>query len=359
MARIVICAGLIAVLLGGCQEPVTPSPPDIRPVRSVTVERRPGLEHFSSTGQVRAQEEVNIAFRLDGRVLERRVGVGDTVRAGQIVARLDPQNQANALRSARAMMFAAQGQLTQARNTFERQQELMGRGYTTRAQFDQSQQAFQTAQAQAESAQAQLRQAEDMLGYTELYADADGTVIDKGAEPGEVVRAGQMIVKVARQGVRDAVFDIPAQLMRATSLRDHLVEVALTDDPRVKTTGRAREVAPQADPTTRTFQVRIGLTRPPEAMRLGAVVTGRIQVAGAPSVELPASALLQAQGQPAVWVFDPASHTVALRTVDVLRYERASVVIGEGLETGEVIVTAGVQALRPGQKVRLLGGRNS
>jgi RND family efflux transporter MFP subunit len=287
-------------------------------------------------------------------MLERRVNIGDRVKAGQLVARLDPLIQQNAFRSAQANLSAAQGQLTEARNTFERQQALVNQGFTTRARFDQAQQALQTAQANVDSTQAQLRNAQEQLGYTDLYVDADGTVTDKGAEPGEVVRAGQMIVKVARQGGRDAVFDVPAQLIR-TGPRDPVVQIALTEDPSVRTTGRVREVAPQADPTTRTFQVKVGLTKPPEAMRLGATVTGTIQLGSAPVIEVPASALTEASGRPAVWVVDPTSQTVALRNIDVARYEPSSVVVSQGLEAGEIVVTAGVHALRPGQKVRLLG----
>jgi membrane fusion protein, multidrug efflux system len=343
----------VAMLLAGCQEPAPP-PPEARPVRTVTVERRAGGEPVSLTGQIRAQDEVSLAFRIDGRMLERRVNIGDRVRAGQLVARLDPLIQQNAFRSAQANLSAAQGQLTEARNTFERQQALVEKGFTTRARFDQAQQALQTAQANVDSTQAQLRNAQEQLGYTDLYVDADGTVTDKGAEPGEVVRAGQMIVKVARQGGRDAVFDVPAQLIR-TGPRDPVVQIALTEDPSVRTTGRVREVAPQADPTTRTFQVKVGLTKPPEAMRLGATVTGTIQLGSAPVIEVPASALTEASGRPAVWVVDPTSQTVALRNIDVARYEPSSVVVSQGLEAGEIVVTAGVHALRPGQKVRLLG----
>jgi membrane fusion protein, multidrug efflux system len=114
-------------------------------------------------------------------------------------------------------------------------------------------------------------------------------------------------------------------------------------------------VSPQADAATRTFQVKVGIIDPPEAMRLGSTLTGRIKLSAPPGVQVPASALTQTDGRPAVWVVDPHSQTVSLRNVDVLRYDPASVVISQGLETGEVVVTAGVQMLHPGQKVRLLG----
>ena len=280
--------------------------------------------------------------------------MGDVLQPGQLIARLDPHNQQNALRSAQANLSAAEAMLTQARLTFGRQQELLRNGWAPRARFDEAQQALQAAQAQVNSAQAQLRIAEDQLGYTTLSADVPGAVTAVGAEPGEVVRAGQMIVQLARQGGRDAVFDVPEQLIR-TAPRDPVVQIALTDDPKVTATGRVREVAPQADAATRTFQVKVGITDPPEAMRLGSTVTGRIQLAAPPGLEVPASALTEANGRPAVWVVDPQSQTVSLRNVDVARYDPASVVVSQGLELGEVVVTAGVQVLRPGQKVRLLG----
>ena len=199
------------------------------------------------------------------------------LNGGQVVARLDPQIQQNALRSAEANLASAEAALTQARLTFARQQELLKGGWTPRANFDEAQQKLLTAEAQVDSAQAQVRIAQEQQSYTVLFADAPGAVTAVGAEPGEVVHAGQMIVQLARQGGRDAVFDVPEQLIR-TGPRDPVVEIALTNDPQVKATGRVREIAPQADAATRTFQVKVGIIDPPEAMRLGSTVTGSIQL---------------------------------------------------------------------------------
>jgi RND family efflux transporter MFP subunit len=348
-----VAAALIATTVTGCDDPAPPAS-EARPVRTVVVEREAEGEIVSLTGQIRAKDQVSLAFRLDGRMIERPVNVGDVVKGGQVVARLDPQNQQNALRSAQADLASAEAVLTQARLTFWRQQKLLADGWTTRARFDDAQQALVTAQAQVDSAQAHLRIAQDQLSYTVLFADAPGVVTAVGAEPAEVVHAAQMVVQLARQGGRDAVFDTPEELIR-TGPRDPLVEIALTDDPQVKATGRVREVAPQADPATKTFQVKVGLINPPEAMRLGSTVTGSIRLAPPAGVEVPASVLTEANGRPAVWVVDPQSQTVSLRNVEVLRYDPATVIIAQGLETGEIVVTAGVQTLRPGQKVRLLG----
>jgi RND family efflux transporter MFP subunit len=348
----ILWAALIAATVMGCDKPA-PSTPQARPVRTVTVGRVAEGETVSLTGHVRAKDQVSLAFRLDGRMIERPVNVGDVLTAGQVVAKLDVQIQQNALRSAQGDRSSLQAQLVDARLTFGRQQALVKEEATPRARFDEARQKLESIQAQVDAAQAQVRIAEEELSYTVLFADAPGAVTAVGAEPGEVVRAGQMVVQLARQGGRDAVFDVPEQLNR-TGPRDPLVQIALTNDPTVRATGRVREVAPQADATTRTFQVKVGIIDPPQGMELGSTVTGRIKLPAPPGVEIPASALTQASGRPAVWVVDPHSQTVTLRSVDVLRYDPLTVVISQGLETGEVVVTAGVQVLRPGQKVRLL-----
>jgi RND family efflux transporter MFP subunit len=163
-----------------------------------------------------------------------------------------------------------------------------------------------------------------------------------------------MVVRIARQGGRDAVFDLPARVKEAARGLDPVVNVALTSDPSVRATGRVREVSPQANPVTRTFAVRVGLSDPPAAMRLGTTVTGSIELASGGGIRLPASALTSQQGAPAVWVLDPESSSVSLRPVVVGQSGSAEVVLSEGLSQGEIVVTAGVQTLRPGQKVRML-----
>jgi RND family efflux transporter MFP subunit len=349
----IVPAALIALAVAGCNKPAPPAA-QVRPVRTVTVERMAEGETVSLTGQIRAKDEVSLAFRIDGRMIERLVNVGDVLKPGQLVARLDPKDQQDALRTATANLSSVEAVLTEARLTFGRQQELLKGGWTPRAKFDEAQQKLLTAQAAVDAAQAQVRIAHNQLSYTVLFADAAGAVTAKGAEPGEVVHAGQMIVQLARQGGRDAVFDVPEQLIR-TGPRDPVVQIALTNDPAVRATGRVREVAPQADSATRTWQVKVGIIDPPQAMALGSTVTGSIKLSPPPGVEVPPNALTEANGRPAVWVVDLQSQTVSLRNVDVSRYDPGAVIISQGLETGEVVVTAGVQVLRPGQKVRFLG----
>jgi RND family efflux transporter MFP subunit len=271
-----------------------------------------------------------------------------------LLGRLEALNELNALTAAKANVAAAQAKLTQVRNHFERQQTLLAQGWTTRANFDQAERERLTAEAQLDASQAQLNSAHDQVDFTELKADAEGIVTAIGAEPGEVVQAGQMIVRLARHGGRDAIFDVPAQVLRSAPT-DRALDVHLADDSSVTATGRVREVSPQADPVTRTFQVKVGLTDPPENMRLGSTVIGTLQTDAVPMIEIPSSALTEFNGHPAVWIVDPKELTVEIRNVDVLRFDPATVTISQGLDTGDVVVTAGVQALHPGQKVRLLG----
>jgi membrane fusion protein, multidrug efflux system len=340
--------------LAGCQRETEAATPAPRPVRTISVEKREAGTPLTFTGLIEAEDEVSVAFRISGRLLENNGKLGDRVQAGQLMARLESQNELNTLRQAQAGLAAAQGQLTQARNHFERQQTLLAQGWTTRANYDVATQAQQTAQSQVDAAEAQLHTAHDLVSFTELKADAPGVITATGPSAGEVVQAGQMIARLARKDGRDAIFDVPAQLLRSAP-SDPQITVSLTDDPAVTAHGRIREVAAQANPVTRTFEVKVGLTDPPPAMRLGATVVGRLETNAGPIIDIPATALTRINQQPAVWIVDPSTNTVSIRNVDVLRFDQARVVVSQGLDTGEIVVTAGVQALHPGQKIRLLG----
>jgi membrane fusion protein, multidrug efflux system len=352
-----IALTLVLVLAGCKPETAEEAPPPPRPVRTVVVEKGGLAESIVLTGQIQAEKEVALAFRIGGRIIERSVDTGDRVKPDEVVAKLDPQNELNALRSARAALSAAKARLEQDSNHFDRQDTLLKQGWTTRANFDQAQQALRTAQASVDDAKAQLEIAEDRVSYTQLKAGLTGTITRRAAESGEVVQAGQTVFTVARDSGWDAVFDVPAQVLR-TAPEDADVIVALTDDTSVTAKGRVRQVDPQADPVTRTFKVRVTVNDPPAAMRLGATVTGRMEVNQGHGISLPASALTAADKNPAVWVVDPESLTVALKPVEILRFDPGTVVLSGGLYGGEIVVTAGVQALHPGQKVRPLGVRS-
>ncbi|MBN9564241.1 MAG: efflux RND transporter periplasmic adaptor subunit [Alphaproteobacteria bacterium] len=349
---LILCLSLLGP--AACKPSDKAEAPEPRPVRTVTVAVQPTGEKLVLTGHIQAEDEVSFAFRLSGRMIERPVNVGDRIKPGQELAKLDPENEVNALRSAQASVAAAHAAVNQSRAAFERQRTLLAQGHTPRSQFDLAEKALQSARSQLDDAEAQFQIAGRRVSWTILTADAPGTVIARGAEPGEVVQAGQMIVRVARQGGRDAVFDVPAQMLRGAP-EDTPITVALADDPSVKANGRVREIAAQADPATRTFEVKVGLTDPPAAMRLGSTVNGTAQFNAADMISIPASALTELNRQPAVWIVDPKKLTVSMRNISVARFDPGTVVVAEGLETGDIVVTAGVQALHPGQKVRLLG----
>jgi len=356
-ARLVLWPAMLLGLLSACQREAQVLAPEIRPVRAMTVEKLVAGSMVTMTGTVQAQTEINQSFRIDGRLIERTVDIGDTVRPGQLIARLDPQNEESGVQAARAQMAAARAQLVEARNNYARMGDLVVEAAVSRAQYEQAEALLRTAEAQVEAVQSQVDLAQNRLSYTRLVSDVAGVVTARGPQPGEVVSAGRMIIQVAREGGRDAVFDVPAQI-KDSAPKNPEFTVALSDDPRVMAAGRVREVSPRADPVTGTFAVRVRLIDPPPTMRLGSTVSGRIKLDAVPGIEVPATALVRADGKTAVWVFDKQSGTVSLRNIAIGNADARSVQVTSGLNPGDVVVTAGVQALRPGQKVRLLEGQS-
>jgi RND family efflux transporter MFP subunit len=341
------------VLLSGCRRAEEAPVAEVRPVRVLTIEKRSIGDTVTLTGSVQAQTEINKSFRIDGRMVERNVEVGDRVKPGQVLARLDPLNEESSLQSARAQLGAAQAQAAEARNSHARLRDLLKEDAVSRASFEQAESMLKVAQSQVESAQSLVTLAQNRLSYTRLVSDVSGIVTARGPEPGEVVQAGRMIVQVAREGARDAVFDVPAQVKNsAPSSPD--ITVSLVSDPAVTAQGQVREVSPRADPVTGTFSVRVRLLNPPAAMRLGSTVNGRMKLDAAPAIEIPATALNRSGKSASVWVVDPKAGTVSARAIEVRAYDAARVQVTSGLAPGDVVVTAGVQALRPGQKVRML-----
>ena len=344
----------IALAVASCNREGKAAPAPVRFVRTVTVEPPRQAPDLAFTGHIEAQDQASLAFRIGGRLAERLVGLGATVREGEIVARLDPENELNDLRSTQAALTAAQGNLRKAENQFQRQSHLLERHITTQADFESAKQGLTAARAQVDAAQARVRSAEDIVGFTTLKVDAPGVVTRVGAEPSEVVSAGRMIVQLARREGRDAVFEIPADLVRQLT-PDMQVRVALAGEADAEAAGRVREIAPQADPITRTFRIRVGLTDPPPAFRLGAAVSGSIGGAGGGAITIPATALARRDQAAGVWVVDPKNLTVSLRKIEVASADPAAAKVSKGLSIGDIVVTAGAGLLREGQRVRLIG----
>lgn len=355
--RLGVAACLAALMLafGGCQREAEKAPaPPIRTVRTTTVEAPRQVADLGFSGHVEAQDQAALSFRIGGRLAERLVGVGATVAEGDIVARLDPENELNDLRAARAALTAAEGALRKAENQHQRQEHLLARNVTSQADFEAAEQGRVAGRAQVEAARARVRSAEDVVAFTTLKADAPGIVTRVGAEPAEVVAAGRMIVQLARRDGRDAVFELPAETIRAIPA-DANVYVSLSSDPSVRVRGHVREVAPQADPVTRTFRVRVGLANPPPSFRLGTAVSGSIRGGEASGIAIPATALAKQGQDTGIWIVDPTALTVSLRKLELLSRDPATALVGKGLALGDIVVTAGANLLQEGQRVRLSG----
>ncbi len=345
---------LAALFLGACKKEME-APPASRAVRSIVVERRDLGDPIVVTGHIRARDDVSLGFRLSGKLIERNLDVGDKVSAGQTVARLDAEIEQSARNARKAELVWAQAAFEQAEAHERRVKELLQGGAVSHDDYDVALRNVKTAKAQVDAAQATLQSAEEQLSYTELKSEVAGVITEKGAEPGEVVQAGKMILKVARQSGRDAVFDMPAQAIREGLSLNQEVEVWLAEDRDILTTGTIREISPQADPITRNYQVKAGLANSPQGMLLGATVVGRLTLRAAHRIEIPSTALTMSDDKPAVWVVDAKDKSVHLRSIKIARYTPASVIVTDGLQPGERVVTAGVQELHEGQAVKLLG----
>lgn len=347
-----IAMALLAAV-SGCDRAPQAVVAEIRPVRAITIANSSPGNDVSLTGRLQARAEVNQSFRLPGQLIQRNVDIGDQVRAGQPLAQLDSQNERSGLQAAQAQLVAAQVQLADARNNFNRMRNLIGDNAVSRASYDHSEALLSTAEAQVTGVRSQLELAQNRVNFTKLKADVAGVVTARGPEVGEVVAAGQMIVQIAQAGAIDAVFDVPA-VAKNNLMRNTAIWVSLVSDPGIRAKGVVRELSPRADPVTGTFRIRIGIANAPPAMRLGSTVSGTLRLASSPGISLPTAALVRADGGTAVWIFDPGSKMVSLRTVVVGSSATDQVRIAQGLNSGDIVVTAGAQVLHKGQKVSLL-----
>ncbi|MGQ0583491.1 MAG: efflux RND transporter periplasmic adaptor subunit [Reyranella sp.] len=346
------CVCVVALgLLAGCRPDATAQRPLTR-VKAVTAELVDFAPAITLTGIIAARVETELSFRVSGKISERLVNVGEPVVRNQVLARLDPVEQEAELDSAKAGMQSAQAQLHQATASFDRQKNLLTTGNTTRREHDQAEAALRSAQAQLDQARAQLTSAEDQLSYTVLRADADGIVTARSAEAGQVVAQAQAVYAVARDGARDAVFNVHEWAL-ANVATDRGLAISQVSNPTVTTIGDVREISPAVNPNTMTITVKVGLRETPPAMVLGSIVNGMGPMKQRKVFLLPWGALFEIDGAPAVWLIDPRSNTVSLKPITVDRYNRGVIAVTDGLENGQLVVSAGGQLLRPGQKVEI------
>ena len=340
-------------LLAGCDETSVAgeqAPP--RPVKTVTATAAP--ENIESLpGVVQARVETDMAFRTLGRIVSRGVEVGDLVSKGEVVAEIDPLSLQLAVRSAEADLRDAQAQLDNAAVNERRKRVLTNTNAVSVADYELAQQQLKSAEANVARTTASLAKAREQLGYSELRAEFDGVVTATSAETGQTVAAGQTVLRLARPELRDVVVDVPEALLSSARVGDSF-NVALQLDSRQETLGKVREIAPQADPSTRTYRVKLAIDQAPEIFRLGAVVTVTMATPAKGSIPLPIAAIRNTDGADRVWVVDRSTGTVKLTPVELgtRAVEAPFVRVLSGLQEGDEVVVAGVNELADGQKVK-------
>ncbi|HTO48414.1 MAG TPA: efflux RND transporter periplasmic adaptor subunit [Burkholderiales bacterium] len=352
MLRTIVLATAVAAL-GACSKH-EPPPPAPRAVIAQVVGAKPNEGANVYSGEVRARHENDLAFRVGGKVVARYVDVGATVKKGTELARLDPQDAQLGVESARSQLAAAEADHALAKAELARYRDLYAKQYVSKAVLDARENTFNTTKARLEQARAQAQVARNQSSYTSLVAEADGVITAVNVEAGQVVSAGQPVLRFARPEEKEVAINVPETRLR--DLRDgNQVTVALWAAPDKPYIGRVREVAPNADPATRTFMAKITILDPDIAVKLG--MTANVLLgdsAGAEVITLPLTALTQVDGKPAVWVVDPQTSKVNLRPVAVGAYREDGVTVRDGLRAGEVVVTAGVHKLLPGETVRVM-----
>jgi len=341
---------LLAALLSACgKQPAAPEPE--RAVRTQLVSASAASASHEYAAEVRARIESRLSFRVGGKLLSRAANLGDAVKPGQLLARLDAQDLKLAEAAASAGVAAARSNRDQAGADYKRFVDLQRQGFISIAELERRDTAFKAAQAQLEQAKAQADVQGNQAGYAQLLADGAGVVTGVYAEPGQVLAAGTPVFSVALDGPRDVVFAVPEdQIDRVrAAARPGALHVRLWGGEQVWPLA-LREVAAAADPVTRTFLVKADAGK--LALRPGqsaTVVLALPQVAGV--IKLPLAAVLQQGGKTSVWVLD-SSMTVRPVPVQVGGADGNEVVIAGGLAAGQEVVVAGVHALNPGQKVK-------
>lgn len=343
-----IAAALLAAGCSGQSDKAATRQPT--KVSIVTVAVKDYSRSLSLTGVITARVSSNLAFRIAGRIAERRAEVGQHVVKGDLLATIDPTEQKADVVAAQASVDAADAQLAQASANFDRQKTLLSKALTSRRQYDEAQSSFNVAKGSLDAANAGLANARENLAFTELRATADGIVTTRTIEAGQTVQAAQTAFTVAEDGDRDAVFNVP-EVMVAGELPAPPVQLHLLADINAAAVGKVREVSPVLDPKTGSVRVKVGIPDTPASMSLGAAVIGSIGSQPVETIKLPWSALYSQDGRPAVWIVDPATKAVSLKAIDVGAYGDSAIFVDSGLKPGEQVVVAGTKLLSNGQVV--------
>jgi multidrug efflux system membrane fusion protein len=328
----------------------------IRPARVAAIDFRPHMHSLLLAGTVVPRIETTLGFRVAGKVISRDVDTGAVVKSGQLIARIDPADYQLAVDNARAALASTEADYTRAKADLDRYQALRNSAAFMTQTLDTRQSTSTTAHARVEQARSQLATAENNLGYTELHADAEGVITAVQAEVGQVLAQGQGMVKLARTNELEILVGVPEHRLKVVREASQ-ISFELWSEPGHLYHARLRELSPAADAITRTYAARFSVIDPPQFIGIG--MTASLTLARpdpSPLAEVPLSAIFQQGTQPAVWVVDKATGTVTLRPVTISRWRDETALIESGVKDGEIIATAGVHKLEPGQKVKPLLG---
>ncbi|WP_425605898.1 efflux RND transporter periplasmic adaptor subunit [Paraburkholderia sejongensis] len=352
----VVIAACSAIVLCGCHHRDA-AVPEARPVVALAVHPDGRIAGDSLPAQVQARYSTPLSFRVGGKIIERRVRIGDTVKAGQAVARLDPTDLQSNLVNARAQLDAAEHRLVFAKQQLERDEAQARANLISTAQLEQTQDAYASALAQRTSALAQMSLATDQLRYATLTADHDGVITSEDADTGQNIQATQAVYRLDWTGDIDIACDAPEATVNALAAgsRAHVTLPAL---PGKTFDASVREVSAAADPQSRTWRVKLTLTSPGPEVRLGMSANVTFEAASnagaAQSYTLPVTALFHRGEQPAVWVARTGSDTLELRPVTIGRYDERTVLVDSGLHDGDRVVLQGVHAVSAGEHVQVV-----
>jgi RND family efflux transporter MFP subunit len=342
---------MAAALLAACSKP-EPAPEPVRSVRTMTVASGEAAAVHEYAAEVRARTESALGFRVGGKLIRREVELGQTVKAGQVLAQLDPRDLQLGQDAARAALTAAQASYVQAQADFKRFKDLRDQGFISAAEFDRHQTELAAARGQYDQARAQAGVQANQAGYATLVADAPGVITEVLADPGTVVGAGTPVVRLAHDGPKDVVFSVPEDqiaVVRAQAEVPGALKVRLWGSEQLLP-ANVREIAAAADPVTRTFLVKADIGQ--AAVPLGRTATALLRLPTTVGVtRLPLAAVTDLAGRPAVWVVNKSTMTVHPQPVQVAGADGNEVLVAAGLQPGQVVVTAGVHVLTPGQKV--------
>jgi RND family efflux transporter MFP subunit len=346
-----------ALALAACSKP-EPVPDPVRAVRTLTIAPQTSGGAYEYAGEVRSRTESRLSFRVGGKMLKRLVDLGDTVKAGQVLAQLDPQDLRLGQDAARAAVAMAQASFDQNAAEFKRYKDLHEQGFIGPAELDRRDMALKTARAQLEQAKAQAGVQGNQASYAALLADASGVITGVEVEPGMVVAAGTPVLRLAHDGARDVVFSVPEDkvgLVKAMAAEPGRFKVRLwgaqTAPQTASLPATIREISAAADPVTRTFLVKADIGN--AAVQLGQTATVSMELPRVDGItKLPLSALREEQGKSAVWLVDRGNMTVKSQVVTLAGADGNDAVVTSGLAPGQIVVTAGVHVLNPGQKVK-------